>query len=392
MWAETTRPERTAEEQRVLMEQKIGNLVEAYGFSNAQGEGKQSNRVGRDMRQTMILAGDINLMSVNDPAVPFARVADTFGKAGVVFGNLECCLSDPPADHSIEQEGFYAGSQVGEALRLAGFHAVGCANNVTYGAEPIRASLARLDSLGIQHTGAGGNRETARAPTILEKGGVRFGFLQYTSVFWPIGHAASERFPGVATIKAHTAYKTIIADRAGVPPIVLTSADEFELGEFRKDVVSLRQRVDLVVSSHHWGFRQEVLQYQEQIAHAAVEAGADIVMGHGVHRIMPIEIYKGKPIFYGLGNFSFHTGHKSPSGPQRRVAGNWVGLIARVTLEGGKIVTVTCPPVRRTERNETIICSAREEQAAMSELADVSQKYGTVLDLSGDEVGVWQKT
>jgi poly-gamma-glutamate capsule biosynthesis protein CapA/YwtB (metallophosphatase superfamily) len=344
------------------------------------------------MRQTMILAGDINLMSVNDPAVPFARVADALGKTDVVFGNLECCLSDPPLDHSIDQEGFYAGAQAGEALRLAGFHAVGCANNVTYGAEPIRASLARLDSLGIQHTGAGVNREAARTPTILEKGGVRFGFSQYTSVFWPIGHAAGERAPGVATIKAHTGYQAIVKDRAGVPPIVLTSADEEELGEFRKDIVSLRQRVDLLVSSHHWGFRQEVLQYQEQIAHAAVEAGVDIVMGHGVHRIMPIEIYRGKPIFYGLANFSFHTGHKSPTGPQRRVAGNWIGLIARITLDAGEIVKVTCSPVRRTERNETIIRSAREEEAAMSELAEGSQKYGTVLDLSGDEVGVWQKT
>ena len=344
------------------------------------------------MRQTMILAGDINLMSVNDPAVPFARVADILGKADVVFGNLECCLSEPPADHSIEQEGFYAGSQVGEALSLAGFHAVGCANNVTYGAECIRASLARLDSLGIQHTGAGVNREAARTPAIVEKGGVRFGFSQYTSVFWPMGHAAGERSPGVATIKAHTAYQAIMMDRAGAPPIVLTSADEGEAGEFRKDIVALRQRVDLAVSSHHWGFRQEVLHYQEQIAHAAVEAGADIVMGHGVHRIMPIEIYKGKPIFYGLANFSFHTGHKSPTGPQRRVAGNWVGLIARVTLEEGKIVKVTCSPVGRTERNETIIRSALEEEAAMSELARTSQKYGTVLDLSGDEVGVWQKT
>jgi poly-gamma-glutamate synthesis protein (capsule biosynthesis protein) len=340
----------------------------------------------------MILVGDTNLMNVNDPAVPFARVADILGKTDVVFGNLECCLSDPPADNSIELEGFYAGPAVGEALRSAGFHAVGCANNVTYGGERIRASLARLDSLGILHTGAGVNRQAARMAAIVEKGGVRFGFSQYTSIFWPMGHAAGEHSPGVATIKAHTAYQAIMIDRAGVPPIILTSADEEQLAEFRKDIVSLRQRADVVVCSHHWGFREEVLQYQEQIAHAAIDAGADIVMGHGAHRVMPIEIYKAKPIFYGLANFSFHTGHKSPTGPERRVAGNWIGLIARVTLEAGEIVKVTCSPVRRTERNETIIRSAREEEAAMSELARASQKYGTVLDLSGDEVGVWQKT
>ena len=47
----------------------------------------------------------------------------------------------------------------------------------------------------------------------------------------------------------------------------------------------------------------------QEIAHAAIDAGADVVMGHGPHHPLPIEFYRGRPVFYGLGSFSFHTGH-----------------------------------------------------------------------------------
>jgi poly-gamma-glutamate synthesis protein (capsule biosynthesis protein) len=336
--------------------------------------------------QTLILTGDVNFLNVSDPTVPFARIREVLGQADLVFGNLETCLADPPPDYSFEKEGFYAGAAVGDALKLGNFAAVGCANNVTYGANEVRASLSRLDDLGIKYTGAGLNRKAARTPAIVERDNVRFGFLQYTSVFWPSGQAAGERSPGVAVIKAHTAYQPKVANRAGVPPIILTSADDHDLTEFQSDIELLRRQADLVVSSHHWGQAEEVLQYQQQIAHTAIDAGADIVMGHGVHYPQAIEVYKEKPIFYGLGCFSFHTGHHG------RAFGNWVGFMVRVVLEGGAVRKVTCSPVRHNDRNETIIHSVREDQEAVESLALRSKKFKTDLDISGDEVLVWQRT
>ena len=64
----------------------------------------------------------------------------------------------------------------------------------------------------------------------------------------------------------------------------------------------MRKEVDIVVASCHWGLWQEVLQYMTDIAHAAIDAGADVVMGHGPHFSLPTELYKGKPIFYGVGS------------------------------------------------------------------------------------------
>src|SRR5205807_2450903 len=86
------------------------------------------------------------------------------------------------------------------------------------------------------------------------------------------------------------------------------------------DIAALRPRVDVLVASCHWGLGKDVLQYMTDIAHAAIEAGADIVMGHGPHYPLPIEVYRGKPIFYGLGNFSFDTGHDG------RKHGDWMRL------------------------------------------------------------------
>ena len=126
----------------------------------------------------MILTGDVNLMNVSDPAVPFALVRDEFRAADIVFGNLECCLYQPPDKHSIEHEGFFANPDIaGEALLAGGVQAVGLANNVNYSEAAIMASIAQLDRLGIAHTGAGANRTIARAPVVLERNGVRFGFL-----------------------------------------------------------------------------------------------------------------------------------------------------------------------------------------------------------------------
>ena len=113
------------------------------------------------METTIILTGDINLMGVEDVTVPFRRVAETLRQADAVFGNLECCLYEPPVprkmmpDEVSGYEGFYAPPQSGRALLTGGFHCVGNANNQNYGPEQIMSSNACLDKLGIPHVGTG---------------------------------------------------------------------------------------------------------------------------------------------------------------------------------------------------------------------------------------------
>src|ERR1043166_10036995 len=147
-------------------------------------------------------------MNVTDPAEPFRKIVDDLGSADVVFCNRECCLHLPTDRHSHANEGFFADPAVGgEALKYARIHGGGIANNVNYGAANIAASIARLDQVGVLHTGAGRNLAAARAPVIVERNGLRVGILQRSSVYWPTDHEASEDSPGIAVIRGHTAYQ-----------------------------------------------------------------------------------------------------------------------------------------------------------------------------------------
>src|SRR5215831_15350171 len=304
----------------------------------------------------LILAGDVNLMNVTDPSVPFARVADALAGA-LVFSNLECCLFDP-GGHSVHNEGFYAHpGPGGEALKRAGIAAVGIANNVNYGEAAILGSIAQLDALGIPHTGAGRNLIAARAPAIVKRDGLTCGFLQRSSVYWPTNHEAGAEAAGIAVIRGHTAYHVPMhktrpeippPNRPGLPPEIVTWADAAYLRPFTDDVAALAKRANIVVASCHWGLCQEVLDYMTQIAHAAIDAGAHIVMWHGPHYSLPIEVYKGRPIFYGLGSFSFHTGHGG------RKHGDWLGMMVRAEVGRNGITGTRCQFVRHNEANETV--------------------------------------
>jgi poly-gamma-glutamate capsule biosynthesis protein CapA/YwtB (metallophosphatase superfamily) len=344
------------------------------------------------MPASVILVGDVNLMNVDDPTVPFCRVRETFAGADAVFGNLECLLYTAPDGYSVEQEGFHADPAIaGEALRLGGFAAVGLANNVNYGAAAILGSIAQLDRLGITHTGAGENLSAARAPAIVERAGLRIGFVQRSAVYWPTNHEAGERSTGIAALRAHTAYQVPahktrpeipLMNRPGVPPIIITWPDRSYLGAFTGDIAALRQAADIVVASCHWGLGEEVLDYMTETAHAAIDAGADVVIGHGPHYSLPVEVYKGKPIFYGLGSFSFHTGH----GGRRH--GDWIGMMAQIEVDNGHVGSARFQFVRHNDANETVICALVAEAATLARLTNRAAATGTRLKPDGDWVQV----
>jgi len=343
------------------------------------------------MAGKLILTGDINLMGVTNPAVPFRHVATVLKEADVVFGNLECCLHLPPR-RSHATEGFFADPKAGgEALRLSGIHAVGIANNVNYGAENIAASIAQLDQLGIPHTGAGANLAAARAPVIITRNGLRVGVVQRSSVYWPTDHEAHADSPGIAVIMGHTAYHVPTArvapgvpppNRPGVPPVIVTWADKTYLDEFCADIASLRPQVDIVVASCHWGLNRDPLQYMTDIAHGVIDAGADIVVGHGPHYPLPVEVYKGRPIFYGLCNLTFSTGHLG------RAHSGWVGLLVELTYHGGAVTACDFRLVRSNDSGETFLCRIDAEGETLANLAERSKKLGASFKVERDRVSV----
>jgi poly-gamma-glutamate synthesis protein (capsule biosynthesis protein) len=340
----------------------------------------------------LILTGDVNLMNVADPAEPFRKIVDELQAADAVFGNMECCLHLPASRHSHATEGFFADPTVGgEALKLAGIDAVGIANNVNYGSANIAASIARLDEVGVLHTGAGPNLAAARAPAIIERDGLRVGALQRSSVYWPTDHEAFEDAPGIAVLRGHTAYQVPMGrlhpgipppNRPGIPPVIVTWADPAYLAEFRSDIAALRPRVDILVASCHWGLGREPMQYMTEIGRAAIDAGADVVMGHGPHYSLPVEIYKGRPIYYGLGNLCFKTGHGG------RTHANWIGMLVELTFENGRCSGDNFRFVRHNDDYESIFRRPADEGDTFADLAARSKNLGATLTADGDRVRV----
>ena len=90
-----------------------------------------------------------------------------------------------------------------------------------------------------------------------------------------------------------------------------------------------------------------------------------------------MEIYKGKPVFYGLGSFSFHTGHRGQHG-------DWLGMLARVKFNGRDYAGASFEFVRHNDRNETVICDLSREQPALEALRKSSARYKTAISVDGN--------
>ena len=340
------------------------------------------------MKTTVIFGGDTNLFGVGNVEAPFNKVMHVLNQADVRFANLECGFFDAtgkpkPAD------GFPAHPSAARALKIAGFNAMGTANNGNYGDEAIMSTLKTLDSLGIQHTGSGANSKEAHEPAIVDAKGAKVGILQRTFVYWPIGHEAGEHTPGVAAMQAHTAYrvpqhrsgpKAPPLNRPGMPAEVMTWADPQYLERLREDVRQLRSKCDVVVASFHWGRKRDVLDYMAETAHAVIDAGADVVVGHGPHHPMAVEVYKGRPIFYSLAHLSFDVGHGK--------SGDWLGAMARVVFDGSKPVEIALRWVRHNAANETYFCDLGNEMQTFEDVVSRSKAYGTTFTIAGDEIKI----
>ena len=221
------------------------------------------------------------------PAVPFAGVASTLAEADLLVVNLECAISER-GEPQPKGYTFRAPLAAADSLALAGVDVVGLANNhaLDYGPEALADTFQLLSERGIAYTGAGSSQEAARAPAVIERNGLRLAFLGYVDVpvesggFDTRSWTAGLDSPGVAwAVPEHVA----------------------------ADVAAARALADVVIVLFHFGLesRAEVTDLQRALAHAAIEAGASLVIGSHPHVLQGVEQYGGGLIVYSLGNFVF---------------------------------------------------------------------------------------
>ena len=195
-----------------------------------------------------------------------------------------------------------------------GFDVLTLANNhmMDAGQQALLDTRDVLEGLGISVTGAGRDLAQAREPAIVERNGLFIGFIAYCSAL-PADSEAGAGKVGVAPLRVHTAYE----DRGVQYPVrVRTKADAADLAMLIEDIRALKRLVDIVVVTHHAGViwvPRVISDYQVEVAHAAIDAGADLVLGHHPHILKGIEVYKGKTIFYSLAHLCMTKPEAGPA-------------------------------------------------------------------------------
>lgn len=233
---------------------------------------------------SLVFAGDTTLDDAPGALIerggdPLAKVAHLFQGADIRLVNLECVVSTigSPGDKVFT---FRAHPRVLPVLRRH-VDAVTLANNHSgdYGREAFADMLGLLERAGIAQTGGGRNLAEAHQPLLIERQGLRLALLSYNE-FMPRSFEAGHDAPGIAWSE----------DEQVVDDIALART---------------RHRADLVLVFMHWGWENEPAANarQRELARRMLHAGADAVIGGHPHVTQDIEIHRGKPVIYSVGNF-----------------------------------------------------------------------------------------
>src|SRR5437867_5234525 len=192
-----------------------------------------------DKAVSMLIIGDIDIQRRADPTTAFVHIGETLKKADLVYANLEGMLVKPqgPEIDIPDKRGWrHPGPEGVLALNAWNIKVVGVANNVAYDRKNILETLSVLDRHGVAHTGGGRNIAEAHKPAIVERKGIKIGFLQYTARWYQDEEQlATQTEPGVARISS----------RDGV------TIDQADVDRVRDDIRRLRAQADIVVVSHH---------------------------------------------------------------------------------------------------------------------------------------------
>ena len=267
------------------------------------------------------------------PEKMFESVKEVLASADLRFAQVERTFSTRGTyqEYSLGRHSRVSPDLI-SAYRYAGFDVVSLSSNHTgdWGTEPVVDTIEGFKQLGIATIGTGADIKEARTPAILEKKGITVAFLGYNSVLHP-QYWATESRPGCAPMRAYTYYRPY-EYQPGAPPQVYSVADREDLQAMVEDIKNVRSKADVVVCSFHWGVHclpRYIADYQIEVAHAAIDAGCDLILGHHAHMIKGIEVYKGKACLYSIGNFALSSplkapGHKSLCAPEGKFSLNQV--------------------------------------------------------------------
>jgi len=416
---------------------------------------------GAQQEITIFLTGDAIISQTwsqyNEPE--FLKLIQEIRGADVAIANLEMLINDFKGYPQTESGGTWMAckKEIASELKWAGFDMLGHANNHTYdyGSVGILESIKNIEEAGLVTAGAGKDLQSARAPAYFKHSKATIALISHTSTFTAYGRAGRSRpdmqgRPGLnpltvtdetsITLKRSTADSLLkLARQENIPNVSLRGntlsflGQTYQIGEenrsIRKTIIDpkdlagnlasireARTKADVVVISVH---THSPGSWLNEYCHQAIDAGADIIFGHGPHRISGIELYKGKPIFYSLGDFVFqneqidalpseyyeqyglgddakpedahnirYRGGTSGFPVQRQV---WEGIAATLTLKNGQITAIKLIPVDMGFGKPVPIRGrpkyADNELGAkiITDVINLSKNYGTVIEYNASD-------
>jgi len=268
-----------------------------------------------------------------DPRHPFLKMEKYLKSGDIVFGNLENPVT-PGREIMMPEMTLRADPGVEIALKGAGFTILSLANNhlPDFGSQGVLDTIQYLNNAGIKHAGAGKTEAEAFAAEFIDVKGLRLAFLAFTDpALVPDSYLARVDHPGVAFLDQE---------------------------KMRAAVHDAGEKADFVVVSIHAGTEYEPRPdlAQTRFARLAVDAGADLVLGHHPHVVQKIEKYKGKYIFYSLGNFVFD---------QKWSRATRVGLTAKIFITPEGVEKFELLPVFINDQDQPQVLEGEEAKTAL---------------------------
>lgn len=289
--------------------------------------------------------------------VPFADTIEYLKNADVTFGLLEGGIGTSGEAVENLEHSFRSKPSAARGLANAGFDIVSIATPhiMDYGEPGFLDTMEYLSWYGLKYVGGGKNVEEARKPVVLSAGNKKVAFLAYHrgKQFDPLFAGSNKPGPALSIY-----------------------------GELEKDVAAAKEQADFVIASIHWGIPMQKLEgltsHQKLYAQKLIDSGADVVLGQWLHTLQGIEIYKGKPVAYSLGDFIYGTYAKETP----------VGFILKFVFSSDEILRMEIIPLATSDaRLAEYFPKVLHDQAAKDALTTLSKKseeFGTEIQVKGD--------
>ena len=290
----------------------------------------------------MIAIGDIMLsrgvegkmIAKNDFKYPFLKTADITKNADIVFGNLETSLIAGRRIQDNEMV-FRADPKVVEGLNFAGFNVLNIANNhiMNFGKAGLESTIKVLDENNISHIGAGVGKDEIYNSVVKNIKGTKFSFLGFT-------------------------YNT---DQRKNETGGIYGVANMDIGKMKEAVRAEKLDADIVIVSMHAGVEYKISSslFQQNFARNAIDAGADLVIGHHPHVVQNVEKYNDGYIIYSLGNFVFDQMWSNETR---------LGAMAEIIFQDKKIKSVKFIPIKSYDYSQPIVIEGAEAEIILERL------------------------